>query len=411
MKIGMEVQRLFRRKKHGMEIVALEIIRELQKMETKNEYVLFTKKDEDDHCIKKSKHFSIKIIQKAAYQFWEQLLLPGAVTRSKVDLLHCTSNTAPLICKIPLVITIHDVIYLESINFSGSAYQNFGNLYRRFIVPTVAKKAACILTVSAYEKKVIVDRLKIAEDKVRVVYNGVNKQFKPIEDKQALDAFRKKFALPEKFLLHFANTAPKKNTIGVLKAFTLYCEKEMTPLPLVLTDCSTDFIMDLLKEVNATALKKHILILDYIPFSDIPLLYNLATVFIYPSHRESFGMPLIEAMACGVPVITSNTSALPEIAGGAACLVDPAKPAELCEQIQHLLGDPRLVEENREKGFINARRFTWEAAARITEMIYDEIGQLKNNPAKTGPFGRLIANFKMHLHSPSVSAPGHLSKK
>jgi len=265
------------------------------------------------------------------------------------------------------------VIYLESINFSGSSYQNFGNLYRRFIVPRVAKKAAFVLTVSEYEKKVIMDRLNLPEHKVRVVYNGVNKQFKPITDQAVLTAFRKEYKLPAKFLLHFGNTAPKKNTIGVLKAFKIYTEQTSQPLPLVLTDCDPAYITDLLKQIHAPELIQDIKILDYVPFSSIPCLYNLATVFLYPSHRESFGMPVIEAMACGVPVITSNTSALPEIAGGAASLIDPAKPEEINEQIVKLLTDKVFYKEQQEKGFKNAERFSWKNAADTTVDIYREL--------------------------------------
>ena len=383
MTIGIEVQRLFRRKKHGMEIVALEIIRQLQQLDHTNQYTLFAKEDEDKDCIKATQNFSINRKSKSFYPVWEQWFLPRAISKNIPDLLHCTANTAPLFCNVPLIITIHDVIYLESINFSGSPYQNFGNLYRRFIVPRVAKKAAIILTVSEYEKKVIAKRLNMPEEKIRVVYNGVNDQFKPITDQAVLNDFRKKYMLPAKFLLHFGNTAPKKNTIGVLHAYKIYRSAVKAPLPLVLTDCAQDFIEGLLKQINAPELMQHIQILDYVPFSSIPCLYNLATVFLYPSHRESFGMPVIEAMACGVPVITSNISALPEIAGGAACLVNSKNPGEMADQVERLLSDRDFYKDRQQKGFINATRFSWKNAADKTLSIYQEL-------MKTGSRTKLI---------------------
>src|SRR5438093_381264 len=189
MKIGIEAQRLFRRKKHGMEIVALEIIRQLQKCDNSNHYILFAKNDVDDQCIKATENFSIKKINASAYPYWEQVCLPKEIKKNRLDILHCTANTAPLFCKTPMVVTIHDLIYLESVNFSGSSYQNFGNLYRRFIVPLIAKKAAIIITVSEYEKKNIAQRLGIPENKIRVVYNGANAQFKYITDKDTLNSF------------------------------------------------------------------------------------------------------------------------------------------------------------------------------------------------------------------------------
>lgn len=372
--IAIEVQRLFRAKKHGMEIVALEIIQKLQQKDLKNKYFIFSKKDKYNDCIAATSNFSLKLINgKAFYPLWEQFYLHKNVLKIKPTLLHCTSNTAPLFCKVPLVITIHDVIYMESLNFTGSSYQNFGNLYRRFIVPSVAKKAAVIITVSAFEKKIIAEKLRISEEKIEVIYNGVNPQFKTIEDKLLIEKFRQEYNLPEKFLLHFGNTAPKKNTTGVLLAYHIYTETVLNPLPLVLTDCTFNFINKLAIKLKITSIIKHTIILDYIPFNNISLLYNLATLFLYPSHRESFGMPVIEAMACGVPVITSNTSALPEIAGEAAYLINPTKPSEICGAILTLLSDENLYQQLKEKGYKNAARFNWEVAAEQTLKIYKEI--------------------------------------
>jgi glycosyltransferase involved in cell wall biosynthesis len=372
MKIGIEAQRLFRRKKHGMEIVALEIIRQLQGLDRLNNYTVFARNDEDEACIQPTSNFHIEKIATGFYPLWEQLSLPKAVKKIKPDLLHCTANTAPLKGDTPMIITIHDVIYLESISFAGSAYQNFGNLYRRFIVPRVAKKAELILTVSEYEKNIIAERLKLPEEKIRVVYNGANAQFRQINDPSILNTFKTKYHLPDRFILHFGNTAPKKNTIGVLKAHHIYTNTVKDPLPLVITDCTQEYISSLLKQINAEKLMNHIQILDYVVFSDIPYLYNLATVFLYPSHRESFGMPVIESMACGTPVITSNTSALPEIAGGAACLVNPQNPDEIFNQVQRLLTNDTFYKRLQEQGFINAARFSWKNAAAKTLSIYNE---------------------------------------
>jgi glycosyltransferase involved in cell wall biosynthesis len=371
--IGIEAQRVFRRKKHGMEVVALEIARALQQNPGNDQYVLFARKDEDEDCLANTEQFTIKTFAARTYFTWEQFLLPRMVKKIKPQLLHCTANTAPLFCSTPLVVTIHDVIYLESVSFGGSAYQNFGNLYRRFIVPRIARKARIIITVSEFEKKKLAQRLKLPEDKIRVVYNGVNPQFKKIDDQKALEIFRHTYQLPEAFLLHFGNTAPKKNTIGALRAFNLYCASASHILPLVITDCEEKFITGLLEEIGAPSLRQHLRILDYVPFEKIPLLYNLATVFLYPSHRESFGMPVIEAMACGTPVVTSTTSSLPEISGGAACMVDPTDAEGMAAVIQQLLTDKILYKQKQEQGYKNAARFNWKLAAQKTTDIYNEL--------------------------------------
>ena len=362
-----------------MEIVALEILRYLQGLDIHNKYIVFAKKDVDNDCIKSTPNFNInKVHGKAFYPLWEQFYLAKKIKKIKPALLHCTSNTAPLFCKIPLIITIHDVIYMESINFSGSSYQNFGNLYRRFIVARVAKKAAIIITVSEFEKKIIAKKLNISEQKIRVIYNGISNQFKVITDQNILNNFSEEYNLPKRFLLHLGNTAPKKNTIGVLLAYKIYLENVTNPLPLVFTDCSVDYVSDLIKKIDAPEILKYIQILPYVPYSTIHCLYNLATIFLYPSHRESFGLPVIEAMACGLPVITSNTSALPEIAGNAACLIDPAKPIEIYEQILMLLSDEKKYLQLKERGFKNAARFSWKNAAEKTLEIYNEIAVQTN---------------------------------
>src|SRR5579864_898309 len=140
MRIGIEAQRIFRPKKHGMEVVAMELIRQLQQQDTTNEYVIFAKNDTDRECILPTKNFTIQTPPGKTYIDWEQLQLPRAVEKANLDILHCTCNTAPLFPGAPLLLTLHDIIYLEKTDFNGTAYQNFGNLYRRWDVPRIVKK-------------------------------------------------------------------------------------------------------------------------------------------------------------------------------------------------------------------------------------------------------------------------------
>ncbi|MGZ4068488.1 MAG: glycosyltransferase, partial [Bacteroidia bacterium] len=148
MHVGIEAQRILRRKKHGMEIVALELIRNLQYIDHKNKYTVFARHGQDENAIKSTPNFKVEKFSAITYVDWEQFRLPGKVTSEKIDLLHCTSNTAPLSMSVPLILTLHDIIYIEATNFKGSTYQNMGNLYRRYIVPKIVKKAELVLTVS-----------------------------------------------------------------------------------------------------------------------------------------------------------------------------------------------------------------------------------------------------------------------
>src|SRR5690606_1350661 len=173
MKIGIEAQRIFRKKKHGMDIVALQLIRELQKADTENAYFIFVKEDEDHGVLQETPNFKIITIKSAPYPYWEQVLLPREAKKYGVDVLHCTSNTAPIRIDIPLVITVHDIIYLEKVNLTaGTWYQRLGNLYRRWNVPAVAGKSARIITVSDYERERIINHFALPTNHVQTVYNG-----------------------------------------------------------------------------------------------------------------------------------------------------------------------------------------------------------------------------------------------
>jgi hypothetical protein len=144
-KIGIEAQRIFRKKKHGMDMVALELIRNLQTIDKKNEYFIYVKEDEDNQILEPSENFHIVKIQASPYPFWEQILLPEQAKKDKIDILHCTSNTAPISLKCKIVLTLHDIIYLENINFTkGTPYQIMGNFYRRWNVPKVVNDLASL---------------------------------------------------------------------------------------------------------------------------------------------------------------------------------------------------------------------------------------------------------------------------
>src|SRR5688500_11649434 len=225
MKIGIEAQRIFRPAKHGMEMVALELIRQIQRLDTVNEYILFAKDDKDRKCITETSNFSTHAISSVAYADWEQIRLPMALNKIKPDFIHCTANTAPGICPVPLLLTVHDIIYMESIDFKGSAYQNVGNLYRRVFVPPAIKKARLIITVSNYEKVRIIETCgyKIPAEKIRVIYNGVDGRFHPRYSKEQVNEFKRHLRLPKEYILFLGNTAPKKNTINVIRAYIEYC--------------------------------------------------------------------------------------------------------------------------------------------------------------------------------------------
>lgn len=375
MKIGIEGQRLYRKKKHGMDMVALELIKNLQKIDTKNEYVIFVKPDEDNKCIPSAPNFKVVELAGGPYPTWEQIALPKAAKKLGCDMLHCTSNTGPIRCEVPLITILHDIIYLESISIfkkAGTWYQKLGNMYRRWVVPPVVRKSVRVSTVSNFEKDRIKSFMGLGNNLV-AIYNGVGKHFRKIEDESLLKEAKQKYNLPDKFLFFLGNTDPKKNTPNVLKAFADFNNASTEKYKLLMLDYEEGALQTILKEIGHPNLREDIYLTGYVVNTDLPAIINQCDLFLYPSLRESFGIPILEGMACGVPVITSNTSSMPEVAGGAAELVDPLKPQEITAAINRILNDKELYNSLVEKGMERAKQFSWEKIAGDYLNLYQEV--------------------------------------
>ncbi len=378
MKIGIEGQRLFRLKKHGMDMVALELIRNLQKIDTENEYFIFIKPDVDTGCLSASDNFHIVELGGGPYPSWEQIALPKAAKKYGCDVLHCTSNTAPVYSNIPLIITLHDIIYLESISIfkkGGTWYQKLGNMYRRWNVPRVVKKSDYIITVSHFEKNRIKSFFGFPEEDKRLVaiYNGVSEHFVKITDQIELKRVKEKYQLPDNYAFFLGNTDPKKNTRNVLKAFSDYLKTPNQPLKLVMLDYEKSALDALLAEIGDKQLINHIHLTGYVVNTDLPAIYSQCKLFLYPSLRESFGIPMLEAMRCGSPVITSNTSSMPEVSGGAALIIDPYKAEEITGAMVRLIQDEKLRNDIIQRGYLQAEKFSWRAMAKEVLNLYKDI--------------------------------------
>jgi glycosyltransferase involved in cell wall biosynthesis len=383
MRIGIEAQRIFRAKKHGMDIYALQLIRQLQIINDTNEYYIFVRPGEDV-CLSETTNFRIIQIKGFNYMDWEQIQLPKAVLKYKVDILHCTSNTAPISFKIPTVVTLHDIIYLNKSFAGGSYYQRLGHYYRKWIVPLGVKKASKILTVSNFERQTILKFFGVGESKLKVIYNGLNQDFKNEPDPHIVNEVKKQFNLPNKFLLFLGNTAPKKNMRGTLLAYSKYAKGNKKSLPLVIVESDRSVVTKMLEDIHQSDMIDKIHLTGYIPNNQLLAVYHLAEIFLYPSLRESFGMPIIEAMACGTTVITSDTSSMPEIGGDAAIYVNPTNSQQLANTMQILLSDDNLISKMRALGLKRAQLFSWDKTARQTLDVYEQLNSVTTTYQHSG---------------------------
>ena len=307
---------------------------------------------------------------------WEQYALPKALKRFDCDVLHCTGNTAPLFTNIPIILSLHDVIFMETnfcsiLSSPSSNYQKIGNLYRRFVVPFIVRKCQQMVTVSNYEKSKIQNQFpSVNSSKISVIYNGVSRYFKPVTLDSTIDQFIERYKLPQDFFFFIGGKDSRKNTINVLRAFSIYCKNNDNTTKLVILHHTQSEVSKLLKQLKIEKLTARINCIGYVSNTDLSKFYSLSSLFLFPSIREGFGIPVIEAMACKTPVLTSLISALPEVVQDAAYLVNPEQPNEIADAMYLIQNNSDLKNELIAKGYSRSQKFSWAEAAQQTLSLY-----------------------------------------
>jgi glycosyltransferase involved in cell wall biosynthesis len=370
-KIGIEAQRLFRPHKHGMDIVVLELIRALQIIDTENDYYIFVKPDEDCNCISETRNFKIVEIPKFNYVVWEQIMLPYYARKYNLDILHCTSNTAPLVVSVPLILTLHDVIFMEKLTEKNTStnYQKYGNLYRKWLVPKIVRKCKSVITISEVERANITKTLNLKDEAVIVVHNGVSQRFGIKPSTAIVEKINTQLGLTQDYFLFLGNVEPRKNVRNTVRAFVAFAEQN-PKVKLVVTGLKKFFVEDILNEIDKKDFLPRFILTGFVDDITLLALYSEAKVFLYPSLREGFGLPILEAMAFGIPVVTSNISAMPEVAGDAAFMVNPYSVKEITEGMTTAYSDEILRRERITLGYNRPSLFTWEKAAKKVLEIY-----------------------------------------
>ena len=297
---------------------------------------------------------------------WEQALGPVAAARARLDLVHGPVNALPLAAPGRGIVTIHDLAFLAHPGALSAARRR----YLTVLTALSARRAARIIAVSAFTRDEIVRRLRVPASTVAVVHNAVDPAFAPLPAAE-IARFRAERRLPETLILCVGTLEPRKNLTGLLDAFARLAPR--TVAELVIVGGQGWLYDEALARVDALGLTGRVRFTGFVPDEELPRWYNAATVFVYPSLYEGFGLPPLEALACGAPTVTGAGTAMAEIVGDAALLVDPRDPAALAAALARLLDDPALRATLRERGPRQAAPFTWSRAAAATRAVYDEV--------------------------------------
>ena len=347
------------------------LARALAAVDAENEYVLFARSDAFDGLQRERPSFRVVRVgarSRATRLVWEQLVLPAQLRSRAVDVLHSPHHTAPLLtfgCR--RVITFHDLTFF----ILPERYPRKRRLYFRAFSWATAKVADRLICPSQAIRDDIVRILHTPPEKVRPIAEAASPAFRVIDDEAQLSRMRRRFQLPERFILSVGSLEPGKNRTTLLKAFADLRRRGVEHKLVVAGQRAWKFGDDF-RLAEELGLAAEVIFTGYVQPEDMPVLYNAADLFVFPSLYEGFGLPPLEAMACGVPVVASNVSSIPEVVGDAAILTDPRDAAALCDAMERILKDVGLQASLRKRGLERAAGFSWEKAARETIAVYEE---------------------------------------
>jgi len=308
---------------------------------------------------------------------WMQLAVPFLLQRLKPDVAHFTNSIAPLFCPTPSVVTVHDM----SLELFPS-YHPWRRVLTRPLIRAVARKARAIITVSHSAKKNIGEILGIEDARIHVVHEAAAPPFRPVCDSVPLRRIAAYHSLPSSFVLSVGTLEPRKNLPRLIQAYSGLPEELQGRFPLVLAGTFGWGYREIRRLVAKVGLESRIHLLGYVPYQHLPVIYSLASVFVYPSLHEGFGLPVVEAMSCGAPCLISHASSLREVGGESVEYVDPGKIDSIREGLEGLLDNPDRRVELARKGVTRAGTFSWDrAAARTLEVYRIAAGSAQRQPS------------------------------
>lgn len=347
------------------------LLRHLARLDGETEYVLLCHERDLGVGGQLGPNFRTVLEPSANYSIREQFHVPWVLRRERPDVFHSPHYVLPPAVRCRSVVTIHDCIHLMFPQYlpSRAAY-----VYAKASMWSAARRSSRILTVSEASKRDLLRFFDVPPDKIVVVYNAIDDRFSATPVEEDVARVRERYQLDHEFVLYVGNVKPHKNLVRLIEAFDRLRRRGFDDLKLLIIGDEISKLPALRRAVHQYKLHKHVRFLGFLPADTLAVLYRLAAVFVFPSLYEGFGLPPLEAMASGTPVVTSNVSSLPEVVGDAAMLIDPYDVESIVDGIRRVLSEPALANELRARGIQRAREFSWERSVARTKELYQEVG-------------------------------------
>ena len=341
----------------------------LSRIDSENEYFLFASPHNIGHIKPLPSNFRAELApgNRGIRLAWEQTVLPLRLKQYRIDVYHGPMYIAPLLKTCQQVVSVLDMTF----HLTPRSHSWHKRIYFRSMIPAMVRRSDCVITISESTKRDIIALLGAEEEKLRVIHLGTDPRFTPVRDDAQLAKVRKKYNLPRDFVLFVGLIEPRKNLETLVDA---YCADSLSSqFDLVLAGGLGWGYSGLMQKIASSRVAECIRMPGYIADADLPALYSAAKAFVYPSLYEGFGLPVLEAMACGAAVITSSISSMPEVAGDAAILVPPHDRGALTSALQRVLRDKAFRDDLSRRARERAQLFTWEETARKTLEAYKAV--------------------------------------
>lgn len=369
MLIGIDASRAVVDEATGTEVYSQELIRALLRLDGEANFRLYFNRPPSPGLFPDGVNW--EAVVRPWPRLWTHLRLGWEVVRYPPDVLFIPAHVLPVLHSARTVVTVHDLGYL----YYPWAHRAASRLYLDYTTRHSAHSASHLITLSQNTRQDLAERYGVPPGKVTVVYPGCGVQFRPVKDAGRIASVKAKYAIEGDYVLYVGRIQPRKNLARLLMAFSLFRERRGGGPLLVLAGTKGWLTGEIFRRLRELDLGDAVRLTGYVTGEDLPALYSGALAFLFPSLYEGFGFPMVEAMACGVPVMASDASSLPEVAGGAALLVDPLDSKAIAEGIERVLEDQELRGELVAKGLARAKELSWEKCARETLAVLGRVAQ------------------------------------